>query len=97
MRALGAFGDPNAFKAMSKSYLAHITDDVYMGELGPEALLALDRKRAIPVLLEAFVVSGHRGRYSCARALHGCPTDEVRRRMEALLNDEEKGPSICSA
>lgn len=79
-KGLGLLGDPAAFGAVAKSYLAHL-DDPYLHDLGAEALFRLDRERATALLLPRFAGMPSPARMGLARAMGGASSPAVTKAM----------------
>jgi HEAT repeat protein len=86
---LRLLGDVRAYEPVCALYAAR-PDDPYVHEAAPEALIALDRGRAVPLLIERFRACGPGERHDVARALASGPDERVVAALLGELEGEER-------
>ncbi len=88
-KGLGLLGDQRAFSQIVNQYEQHL-DDPYLSDLGPGALVALDKQRGLDYCRERFAASSSPAIWGLVRTLGAEPTDETRKLMlDTLLGSDD--------
>lgn len=88
-QGLGLLGDPEGFGPVARAYLKH-TDDPYLVELAPEALVRILKPDGLAFLRKQFVALPRHARPAVARVLGRHPDEKTRRLMEGLLKSDDR-------